>query len=217
MEENDDEYGNLGILYSIENKITGECTCFKTRKEESEYLKVNNLSEGEYEDGILFITVPEPLLVNDLRWRFLNTNEIITIKEVVEKDTANALITIEEDINFEIWFSQLTQIYWDENGNIYSPYLIIKGKKYMLATFNLKNLTPLDNDTIRSYIEFFKQQCTGKKLKVHTREGSYYCLAYWKRDKASLKEIVEEFKTKNYDPISGTCALGNIHDLEIID
>lgn len=149
--------------------------------------------------------------------RYLIENEIITIKEVVKIDPANAIITIEEDINFEMWFSQLTRIYWDENGNIYSPYLIIKGKKYMLATFNLKNLKPLNYDTIRSYIEFFKQQCTGKKLKVHARENSFYYLAYWRRDKARLKEIVEEFETKNYDPISGTCALGNIYDLEIID
>ena len=64
MEENDDEYEHLGILYSIENKITGERKCFKTHKESAEYLKVNNLSEGEYEDGILFITVPEPLFEN---------------------------------------------------------------------------------------------------------------------------------------------------------
>ena len=63
MEENDDEYEHLGILYSIENKITGECKCFKTRKESSEYLKVNNLSEEDYIDGFIHYELPpEPFI-----------------------------------------------------------------------------------------------------------------------------------------------------------
>lgn len=64
MEENDDEYENLGIVYYIENKAIGEQISFKTRKERSEYLRVNNLLEEEYEIGL--VHVPEPLWEENL-------------------------------------------------------------------------------------------------------------------------------------------------------
>jgi len=149
--------------------------------------------------------------------RWFHDDEIFTIKNIKLIGYNNAILTIEEDVNFEIWFSQLTQIYWDKNGNVYSPYLIIKNKKYLLATYDLKNLVTLDDKKIASYINFFEKECKGKKLKAILREKSFYHLFNPRRDRVRIKEIIENFKNKNYDVIRGTCAAGNIFDLEVID
>lgn len=169
------------------------------------------------DDDELQIYGVEPSPHPDKR-RWFHANEIFTIKDIVRKYyNDNAIITIEEDVHFEMWFSQLTQIYWDENGNIYSPYLIIKNKKYLLATYDLKNLVTLDDKKIASYINFFEKECKGKKLKAIPREQSFYRLFNSRRDRVRIKEIIENFKNKNNDAIRGTCALGNIFDLEVVD
>ena len=138
-------------------------------------------------------------LINTEQRRFLYSNEIVTIKAIEPRGFNNAIITVEEDPNFEMWYSQLTRKYWDENGNTYTQFLILQDKKYDL--FDL----PLSS---------FKEECSGKKLKAIHR-GSYYYLTH-NADRRFQNEIMEQFKLQNYSQISGRYMLGLMIDLEVI-
>lgn len=130
----------------------------------------------------------------------------------------------ERGYEIRMWYSQLCRVYWDEEGNTYTPRLILLGGKRV--------------EIVGLPLEEFKQLCEGKRLKSvwrKTSSGLYTTSTKRYRDifidermrwrcyvdcvDIVREELVKPFLSHDVDKLAkeGGSWLGSLFDIEVLD
>jgi len=131
---------------------------------------------------------------------FFINEEILTVDIEIYGGLGIAKIRAKENENFKFYFYQFKRVCWDKNGERGFHYIITNGKKYNIVDLG---------------VEAFKQKCHNKRVKAIV-EGGYWCLSKCGHVD-EFATILERFKQRDYESISGKYKRTNLYGLEVLD